>query len=459
MRKNARISEIPRSGLAISVIESECFAPQHAAQPSHGVGGDRFPAVDAEILAAVAAEGPAMVALLSDLVAAPTLLGSEARGQEIMRRAFIELGLEPCEVPLERAALERHPGAAPFSWDVDGKRNLLATWEPSGSRVGRSLILNGHIDVVSPAPASLWGGDPFVPRREGEWLYGRGAGDMKSGLAAMVGALRGLRRLKVTPQAPVQLQSVVEEECTGNGALACVLAGHTADAAILTEPTHGAIWTAQVGVLWFGVRVLGAPAHAGEATAGANAIEASYTVIEELRALEAQLNEVRHSLYAGDPHPLHLNVGMIRGGDWPSTVAGECVTHFRLAVFPGQPIADLKALIERTVAGIALPGYQLEVLYDGFQCEGYELAADAPLVTALSDACLRATGSLPGRYASTATTDARSFVLYGDTPAVCFGALAEREHGVNERVHLPSVVATAQAIALFIDEWCGLASA
>ena len=70
--------------------------------------------------------------------------------------------------------------------------------------------------------------------------------------------------------------------------LACVLAGHTADAAILTEPTKHAIWTAQVGVLWFQVRVLGAPAHAGDAAEGANAIEASYAVIEALRDLEAE---------------------------------------------------------------------------------------------------------------------------------------------------------------------------
>ena len=420
--------------------------------------------MDGEIVGAVAAEAPAMTDLLAELVAAPTLLGDEAPGQAVMRRAFSELGLEPFEVPLDRAALERHPAGAPFGWDVEGKANVLADWRPTGAADGRSLIVNGHIDVVSPEPASLWTSDPFAPRLEGDWMYGRGAGDMKSGLAAMVGAVRGLQRLGLTPRAPVQLQSVVEEECTGNGALACVLAGHTADAAILTEPTGGAIWNAQVGVLWFQVRVLGAPAHAGDAADGANAIEASYAVIEALRELEAELNAAPPPLYAGHPHPINLNVGMIRGGDWPSTVAGECVTHCRLALYPGERVEALKARVEQTVAAVAssrpeLARQRVEVLYEGFQCEGYELAQDAPLIAGLAAAGARVTGQAPPLFASTATTDARTFQLYGDTPAVCFGPLSESEHGVDERVHLPSVTTTAQAIALFIADWCGVARA
>ena len=240
-----------------------------------------------------------------------------------------------------------------------------------------------------------------------------------------------------------------------------MLAGHRADAAILTEPTRGAVWTAQVGVLWFQVRVLGAPAHAGDAPVGANAIEASVAVIEALRRLEADLNVVRPPLYAAYPHPINLNVGMIRGGDWPSTVAGECMTHFRLATYPGEPIARLKARVEETIAGVAayhpaLAGHQVDVIYDGFQCEGYELEQDAPLVTALRDAAARVTGQRPPVFASTATTDARTLHLYGETPAVCFGPVAENEHAVDERVHLPSLTSTAQAIALFIADWCGL---
>jgi acetylornithine deacetylase len=414
--------------------------------------------MDDEILAAVAAEQPAMVELLAELVAAPTLLGEEAPGQAVMRRAFAALGLEPFDVPLDPAALERHPAGAPFGWDVAGKANVLADWHPRQPADGRSLILNGHIDVVSPEPSALWSSAPFAPRIDGEWMYGRGAGDMKAGLAAIVGAVRGLMALGFAPRARVQLQSVVEEECTGHGALACVLAGHTADAAILTEPTAGAVWTAQVGVLWFQVRVLGAPAHAGDAAEGADAIEAAYGVITALRGLEAELNAAKPSLFAAHPHPINLNVGMIRGGDWPSTVAGECVLHCRLALYPGEPVAALKQRVERTVAAVAEGSrYRFDVLYEGFQCEGYELDQSAPLVTGLLAACTRVTGEPPPLFASTATTDARSFHLYGSTPAVCFGPVGENSHGVDERVHLPSITRTAQALALFIADWCGLA--
>ena len=412
--------------------------------------------MDDDILAAVAAEEAAMVDLLTALVEAPTVLGAEAPGQAIMRRAFAGLGLEPFDVPLDVGALRAHPGGAPFNWDVSEKVNVLADWLPNGEAEGRSLVLNGHIDVVSPEPSELWTGAPFAARRDGEWLYGRGAGDMKSGLVAMVGAVAGLQRLDVRPRGRVQLQSVVEEECTGHGALACVLAGHTADAAVLTEPTQGAIWPAQVGVLWFKVRVLGAPAHAGEASEGANAIDASYRVIEALRGLEADLNDARPPLYAAYPHPINLNVGMIRGGDWPSTVAGECVTHFRLATYPGEPVAELKQRVEAVVAGVQTGRHRIEVLYEGFQCDGYELEPDAPLVQALAGAAARVTGATPPLFASTATTDARAFALYGETPAVCFGPLAENEHGVDERVHVPSITRTAQALALFISDWSGL---
>ena len=151
---------------------------------------------------AIAAEGPAMEDLLVRLVEAPTLLGDEAPGQAIMREAFADLGLDPVDVPLDPEALHGHPGASPFSWEVEGKASVVAAWEPAGPAGGRSLVLNGHIDVVSPEPTVMWASPPFAARRDGDWLYGRGAGDMKAGLAAIVGAVRGPASLWGSRRAP-----------------------------------------------------------------------------------------------------------------------------------------------------------------------------------------------------------------------------------------------------------------
>ena len=125
---------------------------------------------------------------------------------------------------------------------MSGKRDVLATWA-AGGEGGRSLILNGHVDVVPPAAEALWTNPPFEPVRRGDWLYGRGAGDMKAGLVAMAGAVRGLMALGVAPRAPVHLESVVEEECTGNGALMCVLrravGGRVRHHRAASRPHHG----------------------------------------------------------------------------------------------------------------------------------------------------------------------------------------------------------------------------
>ena len=417
-----------------------------------------------EILAAVAAEQTATEQLLIDLVQAPTLLGDEGAGQDVMRAAFADLGLEPRDVPLDPEALREHPGASPFSWGVEDKANVVASWGPGtgagAGAGGRSLILNGHIDVVDPGPLDMWASPPFVARRDGDWLYGRGAGDMKAGLAAIVGAVRGLRRLDLQPLAKVELQCVVEEECTGNGAFQCVLSGRPADAVIVTEPTSLTIQTSQVGVLWFQVVVRGRPAHAGDAPIGLNAIEASYPVIAALRSLEVELNISPPAPYDVYEHPINLNIGMIRGGDWPSTVAAESVLHCRLALFPGASVDELKAPGRRQPSRPRPRGWPAGSTPASSTTGSPARATRSSTTRRSSASCPSAAESViaaqPALIASTATTDARSFALYAGTPAVCFGPHAESIHSVDERVSLPSVLQTAQALALFIDGWCGL---
>jgi acetylornithine deacetylase len=277
---------------------------------------------------------------------------------------------------------------------------------------------------------------------------------MKAGLAAMTGAVRALARAGAAPAAPVQLQSVVEEECTGHGALQCLLDGARADACVITEPHPDHLTVAQVGVLWFHVDIAGIPAHAARADRlGFNAIDASHAILDSLRALEARLNADPPPPFDAFEHPINLNPGVIAGGDWPSTVAATCTLSCRLGLYPGQDPADLRRQVEAAVADAAPDA---RVRYDGFACEGAVVDGAEPVVTALGDAYARVHGQRPALLATTATTDVRHFVRAG-IPAVCFGPRGERIHGIDERVSLRSVRESAQVLGLFIRDWCGLA--
>jgi acetylornithine deacetylase len=396
-----------------------------------------------------------MLDLLAELVAAPTELGHEEPGQAIVERAIAECGLAPRSVRLDAAALKAHPHASPFSWEVSGKRNVVAT--SAGSGGGRSLILCGHIDVVPPAAAELWTSPPYRPRRAGDWLYGRGAGDMKGGIVAMLGAVRALREAGVKLAGDVHLASVVEEECTGNGALQCLLDGLTADGCVITEPHPDHLTIAQVGVVWFHVEVAGEPVHAAYAGTGHNAIEAAYAVLTELRALESELNADPPAPYDAVPHPINLNPGVIAGGDWASTVAARCMLSCRLATYPGVEPGRLRGQVEEAVARAAaadpfLRAHPPRVRWDGFVCEGSTVAVEEPLVQVLSRAYADVHGAAPALRPTTATTDARHFVREG-IPAVCFGPRAESIHGIDERVSISSMHACAEVLARFIVAW------
>ena len=183
-----------------------------------------------------------------------------------------------------------------------------------------------------------------------------------------------------------------------------------------------------------------------------------------LRALEAELNL---DVPPGSPlheRPINLNIGIIEGGDWRSTVAAECVLRCRLALFPGQRLAELRARIETSVAAAAaddpvLAGFPPEVSYDGFAVEGYELDPASELVGALSATVERLRGEAPDLITVTATTDARALGGVGGIPTACLGPYGERLHGVDERVSMPSVVGCAHALAELVRRWCGLRAA
>src|ERR671913_1776158 len=175
---------------------------------------------------------------------------------------------------------------------------------------------------------------------------------MKTGHAANLFALKALARIGLQPAATVYVQSVVEEESTGNGALMTHLRGYKADAVLIPEPEDEKLVRANVGVLWFEVEVRGHPVHVREMGAGANAIDGAYRVIGALRQLETEWNarKAGREHFEDDPHPINLNIGRIEGGDWASSVPSWCRIDCRIAIYPGVHAKEAAREIEQAVA-------------------------------------------------------------------------------------------------------------
>ncbi len=420
-----------------------------------------------DLRAAIAARRGQAVERLTRLVRARTTLGNELAGQEIMAGIFDEMGLEVETFDVDPDVIGKLPGfSPPVQPDYTNRPNVVARHTPKGGTKGRSLIFNGHIDVVPPGEASLWTTPAFEPSIRDGRIYGRGAGDMKSGLVAYCLAFEALRDLGYAPAAPVMFQSVIEEECTGNGALSCVARGYRADAAIIPEPFQQTIMTSQLGVMWVTIRVMGKPAHVLEAAAGTSAITAAYMLFEGLRELEAEWNkpESIHPEFRGHAHPVSFNLGRINGGDWGSTVPCSATMLVRVGFYPGTSLKSVKSTIEANIAATKAKHPQLanvgiKICYSGFQAEGCTIDPDAPFMTLLADTHRQVMKEEPVRLASTATTDARFFALYGDTPATCYGPIGGSYHGIDEWVSIDSMLNVGEVLALFAAQWCGLAKA
>ena len=405
-----------------------------------------------------------MVDFAMRLTAQPSTLGNEASALQVTEEEWNRLDLIPRRVEIEPADLSGHRGFAPVPWDYEGRYNLVASHTPNdpfGVPGGKSALFNGHLDVVPPEPLNAWEHDPFEPIVKDGWLYGRGAGDMKAGVAAMTYAVRTVQKAGFGLIGPVTLEAVIEEECTGNGALACLLAGYDADAVLIPEPFGPTILTSQVGVCWFKVSLKGVSKHALETGAGVNSIEKCYPIFHALRELEKDLNRKKHEAFRHLDHPINLNIGVIKGGEWPSSVPARTEFDCRFAFFPDMTFQDIEERVRGVIQRVAdedpwLSQSPPQVIFYGFRSEGHSFKADLPGLKLLADCHQDLSGEKPHRFASTATTDLRAFVQFGNGEATCFGPVAENIHAENERVNIASIVHTAKVYALFLARWCGL---
>lgn len=415
------------------------------------------------LIAAIDAGFEEQLALTEMLVKVPSTRGNEAPAQDLVETEMRRIGLDTDRFRLDAAELAKHRGFSPVvdadyanAWTVVGRHR------PASSE-GRSLILNGHVDVVPAGPVAMWASPPFSARREGDWMYGRGAGDMKSGVVANLAVLSAFRRAGLEPAAEVIVQSVIEEECTGNGMLSCLARGYRADAVIITEPMGERLQRAQVGVLWFRVDVRGVPTHVSRAAEGANAIEAAYELIGALRGVEREWNAMKSDYppYESIDHPINMNIGRIEGGDWVSSVPAWCRFEVRIALFPGQPLGAAKAGIVAALDRVCqnhsyLAGNRPTITWHGFEAEGYVLPDGTEAENVLASAHMAVKGSPLDDVVTRATTDARFYGLYENIPVLVYGALAERIHGFDERVNIPSLHRLTRTLALFVADWCGV---
>ncbi|MEH7342566.1 ArgE/DapE family deacylase [Bacillus sp. JJ1532] len=400
------------------------------------------------------------LAFLQQLGRYPSTLGNEAPIQRYIEQYLKDMGLEVDSFVPDIKTISRLPGYSPVEWSYEGRPVVAGTLKTHGEKIGKSLILQGHIDVVSPEPVVYWNYDPWGSTIVGDKMYGRGIQDMKSGVAAMIFALKAIQQSGIELGADVQVQTVIEEECTGNGALALLDAGYHADGALIPEPFGPNGVVAQVGVIWLRIKVRGLGAHTERADKAVNAIEKAYVMVQALLDYQRVINSrQKHPEFANHNHPLNVNIGKIHAGDWPSSVPSECIIEARVGLYPGQDPEDIKQEVKEYLLRASeqdewLRQTKPEISFYGFHAEGAEVDRQEEIFHFLKDAHLLTTGKELEYISVTATTDIRFFNLYYGIPATCYGPVGGNMHGADEWVDLESVKQVTKAYAAFILQWC-----
>jgi acetylornithine deacetylase len=336
-----------------------------------------------------------------------------------------------------------------------------------GRAGGRRIVLSGHMDVVPPGDPATWTTGPWAADiREGR-LYGRGACDMKGGVAAILGAVRAL----VSSGAAARLAGelivafVPGEEDGGQGTLAAIRAGATGDLAIITEPSNLDIVVAHAGAITFRLTVPGRAAHASQRREGVSALD---TLSVLLRALEA--DETARNAAETDPLmtalglPYPTIVGIVHGGEWASTVLDRVVVDGRYGVRLGQSPADAAADLRRAIdaanaADPFLREHPATVEIVGGQFGSGRVPSDHPLPIGLADAAEAVTGRRPALLGEPYGADMRLFINEGGTPCVMYGpGDVKVAHSADENVPLAEVEECARVLATWVVTELGVES-
>jgi acetylornithine deacetylase len=425
---------------------------------------------------AVAARRDELVALAAELIAFDTTAGDEPREEAALQehlRARLEAAGATVDLWEPDDSVVAASRQVPSGFSFRGKPQLAARFEAAGGdeRAGASLLFNGHIDVVSAEPAADWSiADPFGAEERDGRLIGRGACDMKGGVAAMVVAAETLAR-EWALAGPLTVCTVTDEEGTGAGGIAAVARGVRADAGLIPEPTSFDVWAAVRGDVIPTITVEGRLGHAGiehpdwREGGAVNAVDKARIVMDELSAMHDEWQtraDHRHPRLS----PGHVIPVKVRAGDWAVNIPASCAVTYHVTYLPGHADDDgwgtrIEAeLTERVARAAARDPWLAEHpprIEWSVDIPPAEVDDDEPAVRlALEAAADLGHGGRPVGFDS--WHDGATFTRFGGTPTVAFGPPSiATAHAVDESVAIDDLVATAQAYALAALRHCDAA--
>jgi acetylornithine deacetylase len=368
--------------------------------------------------------------------------------QKLLRDLVAIESVNPTLVPGTRGELAaseflcsfllKHGIAAELEEAAPGRPNVVALLSPPGKSIASSdkkaaaLVIIAHIDTVGAGDMP----DPFTPREHDGRLYGRGALDIKSGVAAMCAAAIAARDAGAV-QRPLLIAAVVDEECDSIGTEA-LLEHYTADAAIVLEPTDLHLTIAHKGYAWFEIVTHGRAAHGSLPSEGRDAIRMMGRVLNILDALDRKLATVAAHPILGNGS---LHASLIRGGQELSSYPAECRLHLERRTLPVESAAEFEVELRTLVAGLAArdPEFRATVLGLGSR-PAYEISPTAPIVKRVSDAIEKVLGpSAASQLAGMAAWTDTALLAAAGIPGVVFGPSGRGLHGEGEYVELDSV--------------------
>ncbi|PGL72128.1 peptidase [Bacillus sp. AFS055030] len=402
------------------------------------------------------------IELLQHLVREKSVSGNEAGAQNIISNYLRNLGLV---IDVFEPSIEELTKSSYFISERTSFKdspNIVAIFKGTGN--GRSIILNGHIDVVPEGELSSWDLHPYSGAIVGNRLYGRGTTDMKGGNVAALFAIEAIKKLNIPIKGDIYFESVIEEESGGAGTLATILRGYEADAVLIPEPTKMKIFPKQQGSVWFRIKVKGKVAHGGTRYEGVSAIEKSMMVINHINQLEKVRNTrlLDDPLYKNVPIPIPINIGKINGGTWPSSVSDLVTLEGRLGVSPNETIEEAKLEITKWLKTLSLIDdwfieNPVEVEFFGARWLPGSIDPLHPFMESLKKSYQTVYKKEPIIEASPWGTDGGLFTQIKQIPTIVFGPGETKvAHYPNEYIDLDECIHCAKVIAYTLLDWCGV---